>query len=71
MTGKRARGENVSADDRNFHRLLYTPLDNEALIGLIDIFWVVYHTLAAETIGADPNPWQRSAHRELLEAIRA
>lgn len=67
-----ARGENVSADDRNFHRLLYTPLDNEALIGLIDIFWVVYHTLAAETIGADPNPLATvSAHRELLEAIRA
>jgi len=70
--GKATRGENVSSDDRRFHRMLYTPLDNKALIGLIDTFWVVYHSLAVQTIGADHDPQATvKAHRELLDAIRS
>lgn len=68
---KAARDEDTSADDRSFHRLLYRPLNNESLIGLIDIFWVIYHSLAIQSIGTDRQPLATvSAHRELLTAIR-
>ncbi len=69
---KVGRGADASADDRNFHRLLYRPLDNESLSGLIDIFWVIYHLLPADSIGIDPQPLATvQAHRELLDAVRA
>lgn len=69
---KAARGEDVSSDDRSFHRMLYTPLSNESLIRLIDIFWVIYHGLAVQAIGIDHDPLTTvKAHRELLDAIRA
>ena len=69
---KAARGEDGSADDRSFHRMLYTPLGNQALIRLIDIFWLVYHSLAIQNIGIDHDPVATVAvHRELLAAIRA
>ena len=69
---KAARGEDISADDRSFHCILYTPLGNESLIRLIDIFWEIYHSLAVQTIGVDPDPLATvRVHRELLDAIRA
>ncbi len=68
---KARRGEDVSSADRSFHRMLYAPLNNESLIRLIDIFWVVYHSLAVQAIGVDQDPLATvKAHRELLDAIR-
>ena len=67
-----ARNEDTSEADRNFHRLLYRPLGNESLSGLIDIFWVIYHSLPVQSIGADRQPLATvEAHRALLAAIRA
>lgn len=69
---KAARNEDTSADDRAFHRLLYRPLDNESLSGLIDIFWIIYHSLPIQSIGIDHQPLVTvQAHRELLAAIRS
>jgi DNA-binding FadR family transcriptional regulator len=69
---KAMRGEDVSADDRAFHRMLYTPLGNDSLIRLIDIFWVIYHSLTIQNIGVDHQPLATlEAHRELMAAIRA
>lgn len=69
---KAARGEDGSSDDRSFHRMLYTPLGNDSLIRLIDIFWVIYHSLAVQAIGTDHDPLTTvKVHRELLDAIRA
>lgn len=69
---KAAHDEDTSADDRAFHRLLYRPLGNGSLSGLIDIFWVIYHSLPIERIGADRQPLATlQAHRELFAAIRA
>lgn len=69
---KALRGDDVSLDDRGFHRLLYTPLGNDSLIRLIDIFWVIYHSLAVQNIGIDHNPLATlEMHRELLAALRA
>lgn len=68
---KATRAEDVSADDRAFHRLLYRALGNESLSGLIDIFWVIYHSLPTRSIGMDLQPLATvEAHRELLAAIR-
>lgn len=69
---KAARDADTSADDRHFHRLLYRPLGNESLSGLIDIFWVIYHSLPIQSIGTDRQPLATvKAHRELLAAIRS
>jgi DNA-binding FadR family transcriptional regulator len=69
---KAVRGADVSEEDRNFHRMLYTPLGNESLIGLIDIFWVIYHKLAVQDLEIDRNPLATVAiHRALLDAIQS
>ena len=69
---KAACNEDTSADDRAFHRLLYRPLGNDSLSGLIDIFWVIYHSLPIQSIGVDHQPLTTvKAHRELLAAIRS
>lgn len=69
---KAAASEDSSAEDRAFHRLLYRPLGNESLSGLIDIFWIIYHSLPVQSIGIDHQPLVTvKAHRELLAAIRA
>ena len=68
---KALAGEDVSTDDRSFHHLLYAPLNNESLIRLIDIFWVIYHALATQAIGIDHDPSATvRMHRELLAAVR-
>jgi DNA-binding FadR family transcriptional regulator len=67
-----ALNADTSDDDRNFHRLLYRPLGNESLLGLIDIFWVIYHSIPMQSIGVDRQPLDTvKAHRELLAAVRA
>lgn len=67
-----AHGEDTSAHDRTFHRLLYGPLNNGSLSGLIDIFWVIYHSLPIQSIGIDRDPVTTvKEHRELLAAIRS
>jgi DNA-binding FadR family transcriptional regulator len=69
---KAAHGEDASAEDRKFHRMLYTPLGNKSLIGLIDIFWVIYHSLAIQSLGMDRQPVATvAAHRDLLAAVKA
>jgi DNA-binding FadR family transcriptional regulator len=68
---KAAAREPTSQEDRSFHRLLYASLGNASLLSLIDIFWVVYNALPAQTVGQDPDPLATvKAHRELLAALR-
>ena len=69
---KAAADEPTSDDDRAFHRLLYSPLGNASLMGLIDIFWVIYHSMPIQSLGTDRQPLATvQAHRELLAAVRA
>ena len=60
-----------TADDRFFHRALYTGLDNPLLRKLLDVFWQVYRRLRhqAPPIGdADlVRTWE--SHREIVEAL--
>lgn len=69
---KARSGEATSNEDRSFHRILYEPLQNASLLSLIDIFWVVYNTLAVRTVPGDTDPLLTvQEHRELFEAVRA
>lgn len=69
-TEKAAKNADTSEEDRSFHQLLYSGLNNESLSRLIDIFWLIYHAMPLEDI---PD-WQPlgtvEAHRELLVAVR-
>ncbi len=68
---KAAADEPTSDDDRAFHRLLYRPLGNESFTGLIDIFWLVYHSIPIQRLGTDNQPLATvQAHRDLLTAVR-
>ena len=68
---KAAAGEPTSEEDRSFHRMLYASLGNSSLLSLIDIFWVVYNALPAQTVGQDDQPLMTvQAHRDLLAAVR-
>jgi DNA-binding FadR family transcriptional regulator len=61
----------TSEEDRAFHRLLYAGLRNESLSQLIDIFWLVYHSMPEDEMGPDHDPVATvENHRELLAAVR-
>jgi DNA-binding FadR family transcriptional regulator len=66
-----AAGEPTAQEDRSFHRMLYASLGNASLLSLIDIFWVVYHALPAQTVGQDTEPLKTvQTHRDLVAALR-
>lgn len=61
----------TAEEDRSFHRLLYEPVGNEALISLLDTFWLVYHAVPVRTITTDMQPTTTvQDHRDILEAVR-
>lgn len=68
---KASAGEPTAHEDRSFHRMLYSSLGNASLLSLIDIFWVVYHALPAQTVGQDAEPLKTvQTHRDLVAALR-
>lgn len=71
MFEKSAAGQTFEAEDREFHRVLYAPLENPFLDQLVELFWEVFHRLNG---GADVSLWhlEQTArdHQALLEALR-
>jgi DNA-binding FadR family transcriptional regulator len=71
MAERAARGESFPEEDRVFHRALYSTLDNQLLLGLLEIFWDVYQRLLAEAVivpESDPvSSWE--GHRRIVEAL--
>ena len=64
--------EPTAEEDRAFHRMLYVTLGNESLIALLDIFWVVYHSVRIHTITTDLQPTTTiQDHRDILSAVQA
>jgi len=58
--------------DRCFHQTLYKVLENDLLIGLIDVFWLVYRKAEERTIPAAlSKQGVLDHHREILHAIKA
>ena len=70
--GKAAAGQPTSAEDRAFHQALFRVIGNQSLIALLDIFWVVYHSVRIRAITTDLQPSTTlGEHRDILRAVRA
>lgn len=71
MLTKAAAGETFEGEDRDFHRVLYAPLENPFLDRLVELFWEVFHRLNGN---ADVSLWnlEQTArdHQALLDALR-
>ncbi len=69
---KARAGEPTAEEDQTFHRLLYEPLGNQALISLLDTFWLVFHAVPVQTIITDMQPTTTlQDHKDILEAVRS
>lgn len=69
---KAAANESTSAEDRAFHQVLFGVLGNQSLNSLLDIFWVVFHSVRVKTITTDLQPTTTvQDHRNILAAVQA
>ncbi|MBN1146023.1 MAG: FadR family transcriptional regulator [Anaerolineales bacterium] len=56
--------------DEEFHRILYSVLENETLMRLFDVFWVSFWGLEIDAIrDSDPSA-ELESHRQLLAAVK-
>ena len=71
MLAKSAASELFESEDREFHRVLYAPLENPFLDRLVELFWEVFHRLNGN---AAVSPWslEQTAldHQAILSALR-
>ncbi|PRB72535.1 FCD domain-containing protein [Arthrobacter sp. MYb213] len=68
-------GDMFADADRDFHRILFEPLNNTLLSNLLGVFWEVYHSIH-DVIGEEQpdNPTlveTAAAHRAIFDAVRA
>jgi DNA-binding FadR family transcriptional regulator len=57
--------------DEDFHRILYSVLDNRSLMQLLDVFWNAFWELKIGTT-LEPDPVKElQKHREILDAVKA
>lgn len=70
METRAQKGVSFLDEDQNFHRHLYTPLRNELLSSLLEVFWNVYRQIH-EDAGVEQHGLIESAeqHRDILNAI--
>jgi DNA-binding FadR family transcriptional regulator len=69
---KIAAQESTAEEDREFHKLLFSVLDNQSLIAMLDIFWVVYHAVPIRAITTDLQPTTTiQDHCNILAAVVA
>ena len=72
IENKAARGEYFAADDREFHLLLYSGLNNEILNGILILFWGAYERLDPACMRHSQRLEDTAAHhRRILNAIIA
>ncbi|WP_270264361.1 FadR/GntR family transcriptional regulator [Kocuria marina] len=76
MEAAAERGESLRTTDRDFHHVLFEPIDNAFLSELLTVFWDVYsgihqsvETLASEN--TDHVTDTAAAHRDILAAVVA
>lgn len=74
MEERAAREESFVEQDKDFHRILFEPLENKLLTNLLGVFWDVYRTIY-DAIGTDPEITQPAKtaqdHRDILDAVRS
>lgn len=57
--------------DEQFHRTLYSALDNKTLMQLLDVFWNAFWELElGDQITSDPDQ-ELQTHRRILDAVKA
>lgn len=70
-----AAGEGFTEADRQFHQILFEPLDNRLLSNLMGVFWDVYHSIH-DSISNFPHDQEilvetARGHRRILDAVIA
>lgn len=66
------QGETFAPEDREFHALLFEPLDNTILTRLLDIFWQTFNRASRLSPIWDADPvWTYQAHKAIVDAIIA
>jgi DNA-binding FadR family transcriptional regulator len=71
--GRRAEVEEAFPDeDRAFHQVLFADIDNQTLLKLLDIFWLVMRRVSEQNPNLwDNNPkWTYQLHTKIVEALR-
>ncbi|WP_316980283.1 FadR/GntR family transcriptional regulator [Shumkonia mesophila] len=72
MELKASRGEYFGEVDRQFHSLLYKCLNNEVLLGLLDLFWTMYDDLDTGALSHSQRLDETAAHhRRILAALQS
>ena len=56
--------------DEQFHRILYTTLNNQTLMKLFEVFWTAFQNLDIETIQISEPAVELEEHRRILEAVK-
>lgn len=65
------KGEPFTELDEDFHRILYSVLDNKTLMQLFNVFWDAFWELElGDTLQPDPAS-ELQKHREILAAVKA
>ena len=66
------RGESFPEEDRAFHRLLFSGLDNKMLLELLDVFWFAFRTASEQIDIKDPDPVKTYRdHALIVDAVEA
>lgn len=68
MRERAERGEPVTKQDRQFHRLLFTDLGNTMLLVLFDLFWDAFNRAAPPTLGRT-RMQAYEVHARIFEAV--
>lgn len=73
MHSRAAAGEAFPDEDRAFHRELFRKVENQTLLKLLDIFWLVLNkSIQQNPVLWDDNPlWTCQLHAEIVTALRS
>jgi DNA-binding FadR family transcriptional regulator len=64
-------GKSFTELDEDFHRILYSVLDNNTLMQLFDVFWDAFWELDLGDIVVPDPVKELQAHRQILDAVKA
>ncbi|MCW5852121.1 MAG: FadR family transcriptional regulator [Anaerolineae bacterium] len=72
MHTRAVRGEPFFEEDREFHRRLFEPLNNQVLLRLLDSFWLAFRKASEQADIRDTDPLRTYRdHAAILEAVVA
>lgn len=71
MVEKAGRGEVFLKEDAEFHKEIFRHLDNRALVGLLDAFWILFEESFSEINTGRNLPETARCHVRIVDAIEA